>query len=89
MSTIKYKKVKIVTPTPPSNDDEVQVIETNRLLTREVVSNIVDRRGSNASTMVLRGLGMLEGHSIFLSSVYDWVLVEDDHGIKCLVPLKK
>ena len=33
--------------------------------------------------------GNLEGKAIYLDTLYDWTLGNDDRGSICLVPLKK
>lgn len=37
----------------------------------------------------IRGNGNLKGKSFYLSKSYNWIIVQDDTGAMCLVPLKK
>ncbi len=37
----------------------------------------------------VREVGIFAGKSFFLTNQYDWIIVRDDKGILCLVPLKK
>lgn len=36
-----------------------------------------------------RSYGFLAGKAFYLSDCYDWIIVNDNRGMLCLVPLKK
>lgn len=67
---------RIVLTGPEHSTEEIKVDSKN-------IINI------DPTHLYLRKDGKLKGRSIFLVSIYDWVIAKDDLGQLCLVALEK
>lgn len=79
---IKYKNLKIKEEENIKVIDKTLLVEINKdfkVFCGETDYIAAERRHN----------GVFRGKAIYLSSTYDWVLGVDDHGILCLVPLRK
>lgn len=81
---MKYPKAQLIKPKPAAA--ELVPIDTARLLSEAGIREALE----DSSVIAPRRLGNLEDRAIYLNQEkYDWVLVQDNRGELCLVPLKK
>lgn len=73
---MQYPPVKIIEEDAPAN--ETVCIRSEALAMPRTPVRVEVRDG-----------GLLKGKSFWLNAAYDWVIVKDDDGCLCLVPLHR
>jgi hypothetical protein len=97
---MKNKTIRIVPTPPPSAPDVMDVPETRLLEVSptwdETVGEprlrggfVVTQKGMLLAKIEVRCGGPLADKAIYLSPEVDWVIVNDERGMQCLVPLQK
>lgn len=88
---MNYPKVNIISPTTDSlgkiDIDERRLVELP-IRRGDDSDYLIDSKGDPMVQYRDGGL-QLSGHCFYLSTAYDWVLVEDEIGAACLVPMKR